>query len=294
MENAFHKASRVSMSQGNIVRSAPKRPSPAAAPLAESLAVAPDLVATAVVAAVTTPSDVTAPDARVDKTTLVAAATRRRHRGAAPADAFRPRSWKSSTSRKVLAAFLGMSLVAGGAYAATNWIVGLNGGSSGEGQSATVQNLTVTAVSSPAATNQLYPGVTGDVVLTISNPNAYPVTVTGVTLPTNTTYATGYTTAALTMTQTGCIATTPSDVIWNFSTGVSGSAHTLTSPVTVGPSGNANNPLTITLTNDASMTATAPAACENTYFSMPSLTGIAATGGAATVTTSPVVDGWTS
>jgi hypothetical protein len=292
MENAFHKASRVSMSQGNIVRSAPKRPSPAASTLAETLAVAPDLVATAAVAIVI-PSEVAAPDAVVTESTLVAVATRRRHRSAAPAVAFRPRSWKSSSSRKVLAAFLGMTLVAGGAYAATNWIVGLNGGSSGEGQSATVQNLTITAVSSPAATNQLYPGGTGDVVLTISNPNAYPVTVTGVTVPTNTTYATGYTTAALLTTQTGCIATTPSDVIWNFSAS-SNSAHTLTSPVTVGPSGNANNPLTITLTNDASMTAAAPAACENTFFSMPSLTGIAATGGAATVTTTPVVDGWTS
>ncbi len=187
-----------------------------------------------------------------------------------------------------------MSLVAGGAYAATNWIVGLNAGSSGQGQSATVSNLTISAVSSPAATNQLYPGGTGDVVVTISNPNAFPVTVTGVTLPTNTTYATGYTSASLLTTQTGCIATTPSDVIWNFSTSSSGSAHTLTSPVTVGANGNANNPLTVTLTNDASMTAAAPAACENTYFSMPSLTGVAASGGAASVTSTPVVDGWTS
>ena len=56
----------------------------------------------------------------------------------------------------------------------------------------------------------------------------------------------------------------------------SGSAHTLTTSLVVGPSGNANNPLTVTHTNDASMTAGAPAACENTYFSMPSLTGVAA------------------
>jgi hypothetical protein len=52
--------------------------------------------------------------------------------------------------------------------------------------------------------------------------------------------------------------------------------------------------LTVTLTNDASMTTAAPAACENTYFSMPSLTGLTATGGAATATTSPVTDSWTS
>jgi hypothetical protein len=48
------------------------------------------------------------------------------------------------------------------------------------------------------------------------------------------------------------------------------------------------------MTNDASMASTAPAACENTYFSMPSLTGVAATGGAATATTSPETDSWTS
>lgn len=194
---------------------------------------------------------------------------------------------------RILSAFLGMALVGGGAYAATNWIVGLTGGSSGEGQSATVQNLTITAVASPAAVNQLFPGGNGDVVLTISNPNAYPVTLTGVNLPTNLTYAGGFTTSALSTPQAGCTTVT-SGVLWNFSTGSSGSAHTLTSALTIGASGNANNPLTVTLTNDASMTAAAPAACEGTFFSLPSLTGIAASGGAATLTTSPVTDSWTS
>jgi hypothetical protein len=203
----------------------------------------------------------------------------------------RRRRW--STGRKVASAALGMALVGGGAYAATNWIVGLNSGSSGQGQSATVQNLTFSAVASPSATNLLYPGGTGDVVLTITNPNPYPVTVTGVTLPTNITYAGGFTTAALSTAQTGC-STTTSDVLWNYSTGTSGSAHTFTTAVTVGSSGSANNPLTVTLTNDGSMTAATPAACENTFFSMPPLTGIAATGGAAAATTTPTVDAWTS
>jgi hypothetical protein len=142
--------------------------------------------------------------------------------------------------------------VGGGAFAVTSWLVGLNAGSSGEGQSAAVQNLTITAVAVPAATNQLYPGGTGDVVLTISNPNAYPVTITGVNLPTNLTYAGGFTTSALSTAQGGCTTAT-SVVDWNFSTGTSGSAHTLTTALTVGPSGNANNPLTVTLTNDALM-----------------------------------------
>ena len=197
---------------------------------------------------------------------------------------------RKSRMRKVISALVGMALVGGGAFAATNWFVGVNAGSSGESQSATVQNLTISAVASPAAVNQLYPGGNGDVVATITNPNPYPVTITGVDLPTNTTYANGYTSSALTVTQLGCLLASPSDVIWNYSTAILGSVHTLTNPLTVAASGT----LTVTFTNDASMTANAPAACENTYFSLPSLTGVVATGGAATATTSPATDAWTS
>ena len=195
---------------------------------------------------------------------------------------------------KILSAVMGIVLAGVGAYAATNWVVGLNSGSSGEGQSATISNLSITAVASPSAANLLYPGGTGDVVVTIANPNPYPVTITAVQLPTNTTYATGYTTSALTTTQTGCLAATPSYVTWNYSTATSGSSHTLTTPLTVGASGQANNPLAVTLTNDASMGSSTPAACANTYFSLPSLTGITATGGAGTSTTTPATDSWTS
>jgi hypothetical protein len=201
-----------------------------------------------------------------------------------------PRSLKM----KVASSVLGIVLAGGAAFGATNWIVGLGAGSSGEGQSANISNLTISAVASPAPTNLLYPGGTGDVVVTISNPNPYPVTITALQLPTSTTYATGYTSSALTTTQTGCLAATPSDVIWNYSTPTSGSSHTLTTAVTVGASGQANNPLVVTFTNDASMTAAAPAACANTYFSMPSLTGVTATGGSATSTTTPATDSWTS
>lgn len=191
---------------------------------------------------------------------------------------------------KVLAGLVGMALVGGAAYAASNWLVGLSAGSSSEAQSGSVANLTIVAVASPAATNLLFPGGNGDVVAIITNPNAFPVTVTGVNLPTNTTYATGYTTSALTTTQTGCLAATPSDVIWNFSTAASGSAHTLTTALTVAASGT----LTVTFTNDASMTTSSPSACQATFFSMPSLTGVAASAGTATATTSPAVDAWTS
>jgi hypothetical protein len=197
-----------------------------------------------------------------------------------------------SRKRKIVSAVCGMLLAGTAAFAATNWVVNLNSGSSGEAQSSAISNLTISATS--GGTNQLYPGGTGDVTVSISNPNPFPVTITALQLPTNTTYATGYTTSALTTTQTGCLSTTPSDVVWNFSSTTGGSSHTLTSALTVAANGQPNNPLVVTLTNDASMTAAAPAACASTYFSMPSFTGVTATGGAATATTSPATDAWTS
>jgi hypothetical protein len=195
-----------------------------------------------------------------------------------------------SVAFKVVSGVAGMAMVGGAAYGVTSWVVGLNAGSAGEAQSATVSNLTITAVAAPSATNQLYPGSTGDVVATITNPNSFPVTVTGVNLPASTVYANGYTTSALATTQTGCISTTPSGVTWNFATSTSGTAHTLATPVTVAGSGT----LTVTFTNDATMTSAAPAACEGTYFSLPSLTGVVASAGTATATTSPTTDSWTS
>jgi hypothetical protein len=196
-----------------------------------------------------------------------------------------------SRKRKIVSAVCGSVLAATAAYAATNWVVGLTSGSAGYAQSSSISNLTIIATS--GGTNVLYPGGSGDVTVSISNPNPFPVTITALQLPANTTYAGGYTTSALTTAQTGCSSTT-SDVAWNFAAGTSGSSHTLTSPLTVAASGQSNNPLVVTFTNDASMTTASPAACANTYFSMPSLSGITATGGAATATTSPAADAWTS
>ncbi len=132
---------------------------------------------------------------------------------------------------KVVSSVLGVVLAGGAAFGATNWIIGLGAGSSGAGQSANISNLAISAVASPSPTNLLYPGGSGDVVVTISNPNPFPVTITALQLPANTTYATGYTTSALTTTQAGCLASTPSDVIWNYANATSGSSHTLTSAV---------------------------------------------------------------
>ncbi len=198
-----------------------------------------------------------------------------------------------SVRMKVVSAICGSLFVAVGAYAATNWVVGLNAGSSGEAQSASIANLSITAVSSPAAGNLLFPGGTGDVVVTIANPNPYPVTISAVQLPANTVNAGGFTTNTLGTAQTGC-STSTSAVTWNFATATSGTTHTLQSALTVGASGAANNPLVVTLTNDATMATTSPAACAATFFSMPSLTGVTASGGAASSTTTPASDAWTS
>lgn len=195
---------------------------------------------------------------------------------------------------RIVVGIVGALLIPAVAVASSNWTVGVAPGSNGQAQAGTISNLTITATASPAATNLLYPGGTGDVVVTISNPNAFPVTITGVNLPTNTTYAAGFSDSALSTPQAGCSAATPSTVTWAFSTGVSGSSHTLTTPLTVAASGGANNPLVVTLTNDAAMGSTAPLACAATYFSMPSLTAIAASASTSTATTSPATDAWTS
>jgi hypothetical protein len=194
---------------------------------------------------------------------------------------------------KVLSAVMGCALAGGVAFAATNWTVGLTPGSNGQGQSATIAPLTITASATPAASNLLYPGGTGDVVVSISNPNAFPVTITAVNLPASTVYAAGYSNGGLTTAVAGCTATT-SLVSWNFATSTSGTSHTLSTPIVVGASGQSSNPVVVTLTNDATMTSASPAACANSYFSMPSLTAITATGGAATVSNSPMTSGWTS
>jgi hypothetical protein len=202
------------------------------------------------------------------------------------------RRWSNRTRAVVL--LLDMMLWSGAAVAVTNWVVGIDPGSSGMGQSASITNLQITAIASPAAGNLLYPGGTGDVVIKITNPNPFPVTITAVQLPTNTTYADGFTTNALSVSQTGCTSGTPSGVTWSFATGSSGTSHTLTTPLTVAANGQSNSPLSVTLTNDASMALTSPAACVATFFSMPSFTGVTATGGAASATTSPATDSWTS
>ncbi|HLY34456.1 MAG TPA: hypothetical protein VKQ07_07985 [Jatrophihabitantaceae bacterium] len=209
------------------------------------------------------------------------------------ADHMPTRGRRLTRRTKIVAFLVGALMVATGA-AASNWIVGLSAGSSGEAQSGTIANLTITTSVPGANADVLYPGGPGDVVISITNPNKFPVTVTGFNLPTNTTYANGYTDSALTTAAAACSAATPSTVSWAFSTATSGSAHTLTSPLVVAATGAANNPLVVTLSDDAAMGGTAPSGCAGLWFKMPSFTGVVATAGGGTVTTSPATSGWTS
>jgi hypothetical protein len=206
-----------------------------------------------------------------------------------PTRRLHPSHWGRRT--RVVALLTVLMLSGGVAIAA--WVVGLNGGSNGQAKAGSVANLTVTAASSPAPGNTLYPGGTGDVVVTISNPNAFPVTITAVNLPTNTTYAAGYSDSGLSSAIAGCTSGT-SAVSYSFGTAVSGTSHTLTTPLIVAASGAANNPLVVTLTNAATMGSGSATGCQGAHFSMPSFTGITATAGGGTATTSPATTAWTS
>jgi len=183
----------------------------------------------------------------------------------------------------------GLMVTAGVALGATNWTVGLNSGSQGESQAASVASLAITATASPAPVNLVYPGAYGDAVVTISNTGKAPVTITAINLPTSTTYGTGYTNSSLTTVNSSCTAA-QGTVSWRYATATSGTSHTLTTALVVG----ANSTLTVTFTNDVTMGTSAPAACVSTYFSMPSFTAVTATAGAGTPTVSPATDAWTA
>ena len=86
------------------------------------------------------------------------------------------RSKKIDRKLAVVAVVATLSIV-GLVYAA--WTT--NGSGSGYAKAGTAQTLSTVDVSASTAAT-LYPGVTGDVLIKISNPNPYSVTVTGVAL----------------------------------------------------------------------------------------------------------------
>ena len=202
---------------------------------------------------------------------------------------------KMSTRLKVLSAVGGILLAGGAAHAATGWVIGLTNGSSGQSQSANISNLTITAVAFPSPSNLLSPGNDGDVVVTISNPNAYPVTITDVQLPTNLTDATGLHDERSHDDADGVSRHHAERGHVELLDGLEWElAHALHPADGRGERPGEQPARGDDLQNDSSMGSTSPTACSNTYVSMPSLTGVTATGGAATSTTSPATDGWTS
>ena len=194
---------------------------------------------------------------------------------------------------KLVTAIASVWLAGNAAYGVSNWAAKLSAYSRGEPPPATtISNLTVSATATHGDVGVLYPGSDGDVVVTIANPNPFPVAITAVNLPTDTTYGAGFTTSGLGTAKTGC-SSTSSDVMWSHSTATSGTLHILKVALVVGALGQADNPLVVTLTSDVYMAASAPSACEGAYFSMPAFTSIAAHGVAASSTPGPTADSWT-
>jgi hypothetical protein len=222
----------------------------------------------------------------------MSAGNRRSGRGAHAASS-QPGTKRFSRKARVAGAVFGALLAASVGYAASNWIVGLNSGSNGEAESTAAHNLTISAIATPTPTHLLYPGSNGDVVVTITNPNPFAVTLSVLKLPASTVFAAGFTASGLTTSKTGCAltsGTTGTQVIWTGAS-TSGTSHTLATPLKVAASGNAGDPLKVVLTGEATMGISAPTACQSTYFSMPSLTGVTATAGiTGAVTTSPASD----
>jgi len=208
----------------------------------------------------------------------------------------KPESTKRFSRRaKVFGAIVGAMLAGSAAYAVSNWAVGLQATSHGQGKSASVTGLIISATATPTPTNLLYPSGSGDVVLQVTNPNPFPVTLSALKLPANTVFGGGYSTSALSSAKTGCSTTsgaTGTQVIWTGATATSGTTHPLATPLKVAAA-NTASPLKVTLTNEATMGVTSPTACQATYFKMPSLIGVTATVSiTGSPTTGPTTDSY--
>jgi hypothetical protein len=88
----------------------------------------------------------------------------------------RDKKHKTAKRGAVLLTLLGV--VMAGTIALAAWTAG--GSGNGYSKATTAQVLT-TVDASASTTAQLYPGGTGDMKLSVTNPNAYPVTITTVT-----------------------------------------------------------------------------------------------------------------
>lgn len=156
-----------------------------------------------------------------------------------------------SSHRRVytVALFTGLLFVVGIATAA--WLA--SGTGSGYAKAGTAQSL-ATLDASASAVGDLYPGGSGDLYLTISNPNPYPVTITAVTGS-----------ASITSSSTGCVSP-DHGVTFADQTGLS-----LAVP--------ANSSAGHVLDGAVAMAATSPDACGGATFQIPvALSGVSGAG----------------
>jgi hypothetical protein len=157
---------------------------------------------------------------------------------------------KRNISRKIAVGVIAAALAAVGlVYAA--WTT--NGAGSAYAKAGTAAALSTVDVSASTAAT-LYPGVTGDVLIKLDNPNPYPVTVTAVTGSGSITPDAGHSTC----TTTGVTFTNQSSL-------------SLVVPAKVGA---VDGVLQTTLTGAASMSNASLNACQGATFTIPvTLTG---------------------
>src|ERR1700741_5138606 len=153
-----------------------------------------------------------------------------------------------SRSRLIAIAVVVVSLATAGLVSAA-WLA--NGSGFGYAKAGSSQDLS-TADASASTTATLYPGATGDVTLTIDNPNPFPVRVTGVSLDG---------TAANITPDAGHASCAPTGVSFVDQTGL-----TIDVPAR---SGGTNGTATPTLTGAVAMSNASANGCQGAVFTIP-------------------------
>lgn len=156
----------------------------------------------------------------------------------------RRRSWRWWLRRLPAVGVTGVvvAVLLGAGLASAAWLSSGDGTATARGGQA-LPPTTTTVTGSAIASGLLYPGSSGDVRITVNNPNSYPVSVTSVS-PDGAPTASG---------GTGTCSTT-------------GVSLTTASPGTAIP---ANGSATLTLPRAASMTSASDTGCQNATFTIP-------------------------
>jgi hypothetical protein len=142
-----------------------------------------------------------------------------------------------------------------------------SGSGTGTASSGTAQDVTLAG--GTVNTNVLYPTGNGDVVVVITNPNPYAVSVDSLALPA--TAATAYTNSGLTTLNTTC-NTNGTGVAWAYAT------KSLSGVIVAGHNGTT----TLTLTSGAAMSNLSDNSCQNSFFKLPNITSAVVTSSTST------------